>query len=158
MLSLTTFYAGWPAYQQRLAAAITPLTREQLALRASPHTWPISQIAAHIISARVWWLHTRAGEGSADLASMEHWDTTGQPARSAEELVDGLERTWHMIQNALDRWTPDDLEQIFPVRSDDRTERSRQWIIYHVLEHDLHHGGEISCILGAHKLAAVALE
>jgi hypothetical protein len=31
---------------------------------------------------------------------------------------------------------------------------SRSWVIYHVLEHDLHHGGEVSLILGMNKLQA----
>ncbi|HEY6285010.1 MAG TPA: hypothetical protein VIX20_05065 [Ktedonobacteraceae bacterium] len=31
---------------------------------------------------------------------------------------------------------------------------SRQWVIWHVIEHDLHHGGELSFSLGAHNLAA----
>jgi hypothetical protein len=35
-LSLLPFYAGWGRYQQRLVAAIAPLTVEQLALRATP--------------------------------------------------------------------------------------------------------------------------
>ena len=31
---------------------------------------------------------------------------------------------------------------------------SRQWVNWHVIEHDLHHGGELSFSLGAHHLAA----
>lgn len=41
---------------------------------------------------------------------------------------------------------------------EERPARSRQWIIWHVLEHDIHHGGELSSILGAHGLAAVNLD
>jgi uncharacterized damage-inducible protein DinB len=54
----------------------------------------------------------------------------------------------------------DVLEQVIPIRSwngEERPQRSRQWIIWHVLEHDIHHGGELSSILGAHGLAAVDL-
>jgi uncharacterized damage-inducible protein DinB len=29
---------------------------------------------------------------------------------------------------------------------------SRSWVIYHVMEHDLHHGGELSLTLGIHGL------
>ncbi len=32
------------------------------------------------------------------------------------------------------------------------THVSRSWVIYHVLEHDLHHGGEVSLILGMNGL------
>jgi uncharacterized damage-inducible protein DinB len=35
-----------------------------------------------------------------------------------------------------------------------RYEFSRAWVVWHVLEHDLHHGGEISLTLGMHGLQA----
>ncbi|HVB25083.1 MAG TPA: DinB family protein, partial [Ktedonobacteraceae bacterium] len=34
---------------------------------------------------------------------------------------------------------------------------TRQWVIWHLIEHDVHHGGEISFILGMHGLAAIDL-
>ena len=155
---LSIIFAGWDRYQTLLVGAVAPLTLEHLALRNSPDTWSVGEISAHVIAARVWWFHTRMGEGPTNLAPLEFWDGTGQPARSAAELVVGLETTWLMIESALARWTPADLFQVFPIRSDDQVERSRQWVIWHTLEHDIHHGGEISSILGANGLAAVALE
>src|SRR6266700_6121769 len=44
-LSLLPFYAGWGIYNQRLVAAIAPLTAEQLALRNSPQNWSIGMYA-----------------------------------------------------------------------------------------------------------------
>lgn len=92
------FYKGWDVYQQRLVAAIAPLTAEQLALRSSPHNWSVGMIATHIVAARVWWFHTKMDEGSAELAAFELWDfgicEEGEdPLHSAAELVDGLERS-----------------------------------------------------------------
>jgi uncharacterized damage-inducible protein DinB len=156
-LSLDLFYTGWDVYQQRLVAAIAPLTAEQLALRSSPQNWSVGMLVTHIVSTRVWWFHTRMGEGSADLAPLELWDENEEPSRSAAELVAGLERTWLMIQDALTRWTPADLGQVFPPYGEGSFARSRQYIIWHVLEHDIHHGGELSSILGAHGLPAVDL-
>ncbi len=110
------------------------------------------------------------------------------PFHTAEELVAGLEKTWQMIQSTLDHLTPADLEQTFPYPAEAvlvrhakhvepalqqfaqmwldslhlaggvRPARSCQWIIWHVLEHDIHHGGELSSILGAHGVAAVDLD
>jgi uncharacterized damage-inducible protein DinB len=156
-LSLDLFYTGWDVYQQRLVAAIAPLTAEQLALRSSPQNWSIGILVTHIVSTRVWWFHTRMGEGSADLAPLELWDENEETSRPAAELVAGLERTWLMIQDALTRWTPADLGQVFPPYGEGSFARSRQYIIWHVLEHDIHHGGELSSILGAHGLPAVYL-
>ena len=63
-LSLLPFYAGWGSYQQRLVAAIAPLTAEQLALRTTPRHWSIGMYVTHIVANRAWWFHARMGEGS----------------------------------------------------------------------------------------------
>ena len=159
-LSLATFYKGWDAYQQLLVTAVTPLTSEQLALRPAPHMWSAGMLAAHIVATRVWWFHMWMGVGDASLAPLDKWDEEGAPARSASELVTGLESTWSMIQDALTSWTPADLEQTFQRPGDQSAtheQRSRQWIIWHLLEHDLHHGGELSLLLGMHGLPALDL-
>ncbi|HLG64162.1 MAG TPA: DinB family protein [Ktedonosporobacter sp.] len=157
-LSLSPFYKGWDVYQQNIVKALAPLSPEQLELRPAPHLWSINMLARHIIATRVWWFHMWQGVGSSDLAPLADWDEEGQPARSAAEIVSGLEVTWQMIQDALAHWTPADLEQVFqnPLGKD-RPDRSRQWIIWHLLEHDIHHGGEISLALGIHGLGGFDL-
>lgn len=112
-LPLATFYKGWDVYQQLLVTAIAPLSPDQLALRSAPHLWSIGMIAAHIVATRVWWFHMWMGEGSSDLAPIAAWDENEAPSRPAAELVVGLETTWQMIQDALARWTPSDLDQVF---------------------------------------------
>ena len=62
--SLLPFYAGWRTYNERLVAAIAPLTPEQLALRTTPEHWSIGMYATHIVANRAWWFHTRMGEGA----------------------------------------------------------------------------------------------
>ena len=66
--TLAAFYKGWEVYQEQLTKAIAPLSPDQLALQAAPHLRSIGAIAAHIISARVWWFHNIMGEGSVELA------------------------------------------------------------------------------------------
>jgi uncharacterized damage-inducible protein DinB len=159
-LPLLTFYKGWEDYQRLLVKAFAPLTSEQLALRSSPHQWPIGMIATHMVATRVWWF-LWMGEVSPDLAPIAHWDNKGHPMRNATELVAGLHATWHMISDALTRWTLADLGQCFtsPFKSEeeqkDSPRYSRQWIIWHILEHEISHGGEISLILGMHGLPAL---
>ena len=111
--NLLSFYQGWDAYQALLIKAIAPLSSEQLALRVAPHLRPIGENVAHIMSGRVSNFHLLMGEGGAELAPLEPWDIPGAPPRSAAELVHGLEATWQMIQTALTRWTPADLDDVF---------------------------------------------
>ena len=164
-LPLATFYQGWDAYQRRLVAIIAPLSAEQLALPAAAHHWTIGMIAQHMVANRVWWFQVWMGEGNPDLAPIAHWDPADeveQPALAAAELVVGLEATWRMIEDALARWTAGDLGQVFPppaaLREDERANfppRTRQWILWHVLEHEIHHGGELSVALGGYGLPGI---
>lgn len=162
---LTTFYKGWDRYQENLVEIIAPLSTEQLALPAASHQWTIGMVAQHMVADRVWWFHLWMGEGSSDLGPILHWnpnDDVEQPALAAAELVGGLERTWQMIEEALARWTPADLDDVFPppaALSDEEREIfspcTRQWILWHVLEHEIHHGGELSLALGGYGLPGI---
>ncbi len=139
-----------------LIAAIEPLTDEQLALRAAPHLRSISENMLHIIAVRARWFHRLMGEGGDDMAAIMVWDRKELPARSAAELVSGLKQTMHLIQDCLARWTPADLDFEFRGTNPNYGDYSlsRQWVIWHVIEHDLHHGGEVSFMLGMHGLTA----
>jgi uncharacterized damage-inducible protein DinB len=192
-LSLLPFYAGWGTYNQRLIAAIAPLTQAQLALRTTPQHWSIGMYVTHIVANRAWWFHARMGEGGDDLTSLELWalgvcEAGMDPGHTAAELVAGLEKTWQMIEEALARLTPADLEQVFaPLTEAERVRHAKQvepalqpyaqmWldaarlagdvgpshsrrsIIWGILEHDIHHGSEISTTLGVHGLPVVELD
>jgi len=164
-LPLITFYQGWQTYQHSLVETIAPLSSEQLALPVAPHHWKMGMVAQHMVANRVWWFQLWMGEGSPDLAPIAHWDPADeeeQPALEAAELVAGLKSTWGMITEALARWTPADLGHVFsPPASLSEEEKSifgeltRQWIIWHVLEHEIHHGGELSLALGGLGLPGV---
>lgn len=153
--SLLPYYKGWDIYQDLLIKAIAPLSDEQLTLRAAPHLRSIGEILTHVIAVRVRWFHGLMGEGGEDIAPVGEWDRRGQPVRSATELVSGLEKTLSFVQECLSRWTSADLEYVFKgTWQGEEYALSRQWVIWHVIEHDLHHGGEVSLTLGMHGLTA----
>ena len=153
-----TLYAGWQNYQALLVTALADLTPDQLALGAAPGLRTISNTTAHIIGARARWFHNLLGEGGEEFAGLGTWDRPGQPIRSAAELVGGLEATWQGMQAAIARWTPADWAKTYPGDPPgEPASLTPQWIIWHLIEHDLHHGGEISIILGTHGLKAPAL-
>ena len=156
-INLLSFYKGWDAYQTLLINALTPLSSDQLALRVAPHLRSVGENVAHIISGRVS-NFLFMGEGGPEIAPLEKWDEQGAPPRSAAELISGLESTWQMIQTALVRWTPADLDDVFEDVQNEKVSRfTRQGIIWSTIKHDLHHSGEVALTLGAFHVEALDL-
>jgi uncharacterized damage-inducible protein DinB len=153
---LATLYQGWQDHSSKLIQAITPLSAEQLALRAAPHLRPIGELAEHIIGGRVHWMYGMLGESNDELAKLITGMDADQSALSAAELVSGLNVTRALIDDRLAHWNAADLAQtITVVRRETERSFTRQWVIWHLIEHDLHHGGELSFSLGIHHLAAL---
>ena len=151
--TLTEFYKGWENYQQLLLKTITPLTEEQLELQAAANLRSVRDIAQHLIAVRVRWFHDAAGAGSEEVAPIGMWDRPGERPRTTAELVTGLETSWTLIHDALSKWTQAELEQPFTVQyHGEQHTLVRKWIIWHVIEHDLNHGGELFLTLGMHGL------
>ncbi len=157
---LATFYKpGWENYQQAIVQTIAALSSEQLALSPGPQQRSIGELLEHMIGARFNWFYLWMGEGDPSRDWNEDEDTDEPTVYRAASLVAMFEKSWHVISSALDRWTSANLEQIFVppashqawLRNQGLAEappRTRQWIVWHVMEHEIHHGGELSLALG----------
>jgi uncharacterized damage-inducible protein DinB len=168
-----TFYEGWANYQGLVLDAIRGLTPEQLGLRTAPHQWAVWQLAAHVAGSRAYWFHDVLGEGDPATRDMFRvpsttvpdlpledagWEDDEDHPRTPAEIVEAFDLTWVMIDDCLRRWTPDDLAVEFSRERRSGTETvTRHRVIWHLIEHDLHHGGEISQILGSHGVSALNL-
>lgn len=156
--TLTTFYTAWKAYQDHIKESLAQLTDEQLALRAAPGMRSIGENVLHIVGCRTYWFTEFLGEeGGERMKAYARWNEAAlsgaplSPAPTAAELAQSLDDTWQLMASCLARWSPADMRQTFP---DDPVEVSRAWVVWHVLEHDLHHGGEVSLTLGMHGIPA----
>ena len=156
--TLDVIYESWRGYHEKLRNCIAPLTHEQLSLQPAAHMWPLEQIVQHIISVRAGWFSATLQDDDEAMNAYMLWGQRDSPARSAVEMVRGLDQTWAFIEARLRRWTPDDCAMTFPDEWDGQVYQvSRSWVIYHVMEHDLHHGGEASLILGMNGLKTLEL-
>lgn len=154
-IPLTGVYKGWEVYEEKLLNTVAPLMTEQLELRAAPHLRSIGMLITHIIAVRARWFHLAMGEGAPELVQVSHWDEDGAAPHRVAELLHELEVTWQTMWECLERWTTADLEHVYTLQRGGQTRTfTRQWIIWHVIEHDMHHGGELGFSLGMHGLAA----
>ena len=170
-LSLTTVFEGWDGHQLALARAIAPLTAEHLAYRPAPHLRSVGEIVSHISLGRMSWFHRMGAPGSADLArqiapwesekantenltELRRWmDATSQQekaiAENPAEQRKWLEATWQVIETTLTSWSIADLAQTYRHLYQGKMYAVlRQWTIWRIMAHDLHHGGELAILLG----------
>ncbi|GLV60628.1 hypothetical protein KDH_74470 [Dictyobacter sp. S3.2.2.5] len=158
--TLTTFYSAWKEYQDHIKEAVASLSAEQLALRPAPHLRSLGENTLHIIGTRIGWFIITMGEKFGEemgaylqLNELALRQESSIPTTTV--LVQGLDLTWQLISDCLARWNSDDMQQTFPDELDGKqVYLSRAWIVWHVMEHDLHHGGELSLTLGIHNIPA----
>jgi uncharacterized damage-inducible protein DinB len=170
-LSLKQVYEGWDGHQLALARAIESLTPEQLAYRPRPDLRSVAELVSHISLGRVDWFHRMGAPGSGelarqfapwegekanteDIAQWRRWmeaigqqeeDTINDPAR----LRYWLEASWQMVETTLSQWTTDDLGTTYRHLYQGKMYAvSRQWTIWRIMAHDLHHGGQVALALG----------
>ncbi len=167
---LVKLYDGWDGHQTSLVRAITPLTRAQLLWRPDEQMNSIGELARHISLGRLNWFMRMDAPGSADLADLiDVWEEDGDGNRhivesamniteEAEALVHWLEISWQMIERTLNGWMVDDLGQSYRhTWNGDVYDVSRQWTIWRILSHDIHHGGQIALMLGMQGIEAFEL-
>lgn len=148
--SLMTIYEGWEGHQASLVNAIAPLSQGQLTWRPAPHLRSAGQLAMHISFGRIGWFQRMDAPGSAELArAVALVSSEDEIAQDAMELTRWLEASWQMVEQTLAQWTVADLFQTYRLAYGGKEYAiSRQWTIWRILAHDLHHGGELAVTLG----------
>ena len=167
---LADIYQGWEGHQVSLVHAIAPLTRDQLLWRPAANLNSVGELARHISLGRITWFSRMGAPGSAELVSqINAWeqDSDGNQdivesalpiTDQAETLVHWLEITWQMIDLTLKRWSVADLAQTYRHTWNGTTYAvSRQWTIWRILSHDIHHGGQVALMLGMQGIQAFEL-
>ena len=139
---------GWREYQEQLVAMMRLLTPEQLTARAAPDLRCAGEIVAHIVAARAIWFCDILHEEDEEVAALAAWGTAEHTEHTAGKYIDGLEQTWRLIQHALARWTDSQMTEPITLAWLPGHPVTRAFAIWHLIEHDLHHGGELTHTLG----------
>ena len=169
MTALSKVFAGWEGYQKSLVDAVAPLTRAQLLWRPADDRRSLGELARHISLGRITWFARMAAPGMESAREqVPEWgtDEDGErdivedrvPADDAGALVEWLTLSWHPIERVLEEWTVADLPVTYRHRwQGDTYAVSRQWTIWRIMAHDIHHGGQIAMLLGIRGIDAFAL-
>lgn len=146
--SLAAVFDGWDGYQISLVRAVAPLSREQLVWRPAARLRSVGEVAEHIASGRVDWFRRMDAPGSVELA--DQIPPVGSLAEDSAQLVRWLDATWKMVEGTLAAWQVADLAKTYPHTYWGKTYAvSRQWTLWRIMSHDIHHGGQLSVMLAS---------
>ena len=139
------------------------MSSDVLALRPDPTRAPVWAIVAHIAGVRVYWLCGVLGEPGAEATPFpdphgDGWEDDEDKPRDAPELVNTLETTWRIVDNCLERWTPEMLSATFArMKSWGPQTHSRTSVLQRLFSHEAYHCGELSQTLGVAGLRQIDL-
>jgi uncharacterized damage-inducible protein DinB len=169
MTTLGSVFEGWEGYQASLVGAAASLTPEHLAFRPAEGRRSVGEIVRHMALGRVSWFARMGAPGmDAVAADVPTWATDEDGSRHAVEdavaaddpdvLRGWLEKSWRPIERVLGEWTVADLATTYPHRWQGRDYAiTRQWTIWRIMAHDLHHGGQLAMLLGMLDVEAFEL-
>lgn len=140
-MNLDQLFHHWEQIHHDTLATISKFSDADLQFQPYPNAWCAGQVMLHIADAEVFWLDSvimNAPEAGADVYTLANYPSTAL----IKALLGGVHRRTAEI---LASFTLDDLQQTRIYR-DKRLPLN--WIIWHVVEHEIHHRAELSLMLG----------
>jgi uncharacterized damage-inducible protein DinB len=131
----------WRVVRRGLLDALDQVTDAQLAFVPREGLWSLGMVAVHIAEAEEgWFRYVVTGE----LAAWPQFQEQG--FASVEAIKEVLTRVHERTQAYLATIDVADIERIIHTPWDE--DIPLRWIVWHVLEHEIHHRGEIFLMLG----------
>jgi DinB superfamily len=157
-------YSKWPDYNRALRDVVATLTDAQLAMQPSPDRWPMWASIGHLACQRVFGLCDFAGEPGVETTPFPNagYDCPGdddlEHVWGAEALVAAIDSTFRIVENCLDTWTLDTLDEVLRRPEwDDTWVRTRGEVMQRSFAHDISHIAELNEILGIAGLPRIDL-
>jgi uncharacterized damage-inducible protein DinB len=129
-------FAYWSNARKLLYIALDRLTDEQLSYAPSPDSWSVGTVFRHIAEAEAgWFTQPITGE-------LRQWEQYTEQAYPTVASIKALLTSVHARTEAyLETLDVEDMERIkFSVFGE---ETPVSWFIWHVIDHEFHHRGQI---------------
>jgi uncharacterized damage-inducible protein DinB len=135
-------FSHWKRVRRGLLEVIENFEEEDLTYQTHPDGWPVGQIMIHIANAEEGWFRYAVQKEFDEWPS--YLDFKNYPDKKS--IIDALEDVHHKTELYLETLTEADLNDIIETPWGESI--PLYWVFWHVLEHEIHHRGELSLILG----------
>jgi len=140
-VKLNQFFAHWDQIHKDTLAVIDSFEEDELDHLPFEVSWTVRQIALHIANAEEGWFRFIVQKVHLDWPP--NYAVEDYPTRKSLKTL--LANTHEKTMAYLSTQTLEDLENVFETRWGNF---SLRFVIWHVIEHEIHHRGELSLILG----------
>jgi len=135
-------FAHWKLVRRGLIEIVEKFQEEDLHFSPFESAWSVGEILLHIANAEQgWFRYAVTGEFDAWPGghTLEHYPTF-------ESIKSLLTDVHDWTESYISRMSLEDYQRVVDLPWDEQIHLG--WIIWHVLEHEIHHRGELSLILG----------
>ncbi len=135
-------FSHWSLVRKGLISVIAKFQEPDLSYQPFPESWTVGQIMVHIANAEEGWFRyvvTREIEEWPGEIKFEKYPTQ-------EKILAILASVHAKTEGYLRSLSEEDLSA--GINTPWGESIPLQWIIWHVIEHEIHHRGELSLILG----------
>jgi uncharacterized damage-inducible protein DinB len=134
-------FGHWEQVRADLLATIDKFSEAELGVVPFEGSWPVGQIMLHIAECEDHWLHSLVRH---ELTPPIKYRLAEHATKSA--ILEVLSLAHSRTIQFLRRLEEQDLSRAYQTRYGETF--TLYWIIWHVLEHEIHHRGELSLALG----------
>ena len=136
------FFSHWKRVRDGLFYTIDLFREEELHYVPEGTSWPVGRTMLHIADAEDGWFRY------AVKKELEEWPSqfTLENYPNRETIKMALTEVHRRTERFIDTLDESDLTRIIVAPWDEKFPIG--WILWHVIEHEIHHRGELSMILG----------
>jgi uncharacterized damage-inducible protein DinB len=140
-MNAAELFSHWEPVRRGLFEALDKVSDEQLAFVPREGLWSLGTVARHIANAEDGWF------GYVAIGELDEWPSLVEEDCATVESVKKLLAEVHKRTRAyLATVDAEDLDRV--IRTPWGEELPLRWIVWHVIEHEIHHRGEIFMMLG----------
>ena len=134
-------FSHWDQVRADLLATIDMFKEDELTFVPFSGSWPVGKIMLHIADCENYWLHFVVRH---EIEIWSYYDLVDHLTKPAiKEVLEGVREKTLPFLDSLDE---SDLDGKY--KTPEGEVFTLRWIIWHVLEHEIHHRGELSLALG----------
>jgi uncharacterized damage-inducible protein DinB len=141
-MNANELFGHWTVVRRGLLQALDELTDAQLGFVPRAGMWSLGTVARHIANAEEGWFRYAATRELAEWPG----EYTAQEFPTVESIKALLSEVHGRTEAFLKTLDVADLDQDLEMPWSEQL--SLRWITWHVLEHEIHHRGEIYLMLG----------